>query len=89
MKTRLILLGTGGGPRPPLSTLRHIFLTQHHSEPQRGLRQSHLACVVRCARTRVEDRVPLLPLVHAPSAIVSTRATAPSSFRATPCHPTI
>ena len=68
MGTRLILLGTGGGPRPrttssasaqvvvandtayvidcgngvarqlafagvPLSALRHIFLTHHHSDP--------------------------------------------------------
>ena len=129
MKTRLILLGTGGGPRPrtansasaqviiandsayvidcgngvarqlafvgvPLSTLRHIFLTHHHSDHNADY--GNLMWLAWCAglRTRVdgwgppplekmtrlffemnaadidiriidEDRVPLVPLVHA------------------------
>ena len=89
MKTRLILLGTGGGPRPrkassasaqvviandsayvidcgngvarqlafagvPLSTLRHIFLTHHHSDHNADY--GNLIWLAWCAglRTRVD-----------------------------------
>lgn len=89
MKTRLILLGTGGGPRPrknsaapaqvviandsayvidcgngvarqlafagvPLSTLRHIFLTHHHSDHNADF--GNLTWLAWCTglRTRVD-----------------------------------
>jgi ribonuclease BN (tRNA processing enzyme) len=89
VKTRLILLGTGGGPRPrkassapaqvivangtayvidcgngvarqlaladvPLSTLRHIFLTHHHSDHNADY--GNLIWLAWCAglRTRVD-----------------------------------
>ncbi len=99
-KTRLILLGTGGGPRPsrlrwstsqvivangvpyvvdcgngvairlaeagvPLASLRHVFVTHHHSDHNADYGNLLLLAWAAGLRTRVDTWGPLVPLVHA------------------------